>query len=400
MRDHERKGSMRRGRETSHVVLPGRNVLSHSTPWWKHPAVGYIAACLLVAAGIGITLFEKSQLTHSYFSASFLLLTTLLVSHLWGVGPGLLASVLSCVALGLFLSLPDNESGPVPLSLELLFRLLPFTLASFIIAIITGQREAARKLLQKRAGELTSMNQELEQANHLKDVFLTRAAHELRTPLTTILGEAQLALRRLNKAESAEIDYQKSFEKVEARAKRLQTFIEDLLELSRLRAYEAPLRLTPCDFGKICREVVEDQQALSGRQIVVQFSSQPLILQADGARLSQVIVHLIENALQYSYEGTLIRVGITVDDRGILLQVSNEGIGLSLEQQEQVFEPFYRAPFAQEVFPKGWGLGLTVSKEIVERHDGQIWIQATEGKDIAFFVRIPFRTEKAKNGFT
>lgn len=385
---------MRRGKETSHIVPPRRNVLSHSTPWWKHPAVGYLAACLLVAAGIGITLFEESQLTHSYFSASFLLLTTLLVSHLWGVGPGLLASLLSCVALGVFLSLPHNESDPVPLGSELLFRLLPFTFASFIIAVITGQREAARQLLQKRAGELTSMNQELEQANHLKDVFLTRAAHELRTPLTTILGEAQLALRRLNKAESAETDSRKSFEKVEARAKHLQTFIEELLELGRLRAHGTPLRLTPCDFEKICREVVEEQQAFSGRQIVAQFSSQPLILQADGARLSQVIIHLIENAVHYSYEKTIIRLSVTADDRGILLQVSNEGVGLSLEQQELVFAPFYRAPFAQEAFAKGWGLGLTVSKEIVERHNGQIWVQSITGKDITFCVRIPFQTEK------
>lgn len=377
-------------RKTNHALLSGRSGLSLSISWWKQTTVGYIVASLMAVAGIGVTLVEESLLAHSYFSASLLLLITLLVSHFWGVGPGLLAASLGCIALSLFLVLPRNETNPALFGWELLFRLFPFTIASLIVAIITGQREVARKLLQRRAIELTIANQELAQANHLKDAFLTRAAHELRTPLTTILGEAQLALRRLNKAEGTEADYQKSLTKVEARAKHLQTFIEDLLELSHVRAYEIPLRLAPCDFGQLCREVVEEQQAFSGRPIVAHIPLQPLLVQVDSARLSQVIVHLIENALHYSFEESPIHLDVYADERNLLLQVTNEGIGLSHEQQELVFEPFYRAPFAQDVFPKGWGLGLTIGKAIIERHHGQIWIETIEGKEITFCVRIPF----------
>lgn len=379
-------------RHASHRWSPDSSP-SALTLWWKQAAVGYIAACLMAAAGIGITLLEESLLAHSYFSASFLLLATLLVSHVWGVGLGLLTALLGCVALSAFLVFPRNTTDPALLDWELLFRLFPFTIASLIVAIITGQREAARQLLQRRATELATVNQELEQANHLKDAFLTRAAHELRTPLTTILGETQLALRRLNKTEGTEADCQKSLTKIEARSRHLQTFIEELLELSRLRAHEAPLRLAPCDVGEICREVVEEQQAFSGRHIVAHLPSQPLVLQADRARLSLVLVHLVENALTYSFEDTPIHLEVRIDDQGFLLQVANKGIGLSSEQQALVFEPFYRTSFAQDVFPKGWGLGLTISKEIVERHHGQIWIETIEGKEITFFVRLPFPHE-------
>lgn len=374
---------MRQVRKTSRMVSLGKRNFSIPPSWWRYSAVGYLAACIMAAVGIGFTILEESLLAHSYFSASLLLLATLLVSHFWGVGPGLLTALLGCVALSVFLVLPQSGIASVSLRWELVFRFIPFAIASLIVAMITGQREAARQLLQRRA-------RDLEQANYLKDAFLIRAAHELRTPLTTILGETQLRLRRLNQGENAEADCRNSLAKIEARAKYLRTLIEDLLEISRLRSYEIPLRLAPCDFGNLCRKVVNEQQAFFGRKIVVQVPSQPLIFYADDARLSQAITHLVENALHYSFEGAAVHLDVSADERSILLQVTNEGIGLSPEQQELVFEPFYRTPLAQEVFPRGWGLGLTISKEIVERHNGQIWVETTEGKEITFCVRIPF----------
>lgn len=391
---------MKQAREASQYVWSGRSALSTPLSRWQHPVVGYIAAFLCVAAGIGVILFLHLLVPAFYFPVSSLLLAILLVSLFWGIGPGLLAWLLSCVTFSYFASRSPHEPGVHSLSWTVLLRLLPFASAGFLTVVIAGQHQIAHRLVRKRADELSIMNQELERASQLKDYFMIRAAHELRTPLTTILGETQLALRRLQKAGSTTTDCQKSLEKVEARAKYLRAFVEDLLELSRLRSGEMLLRPTSCDFEKLCREVVEDQQALSGRQIAYQSSEQPLILQADCERLSQAVTNLVENAVHYSLEHTAIRVRVSADQTSVLFQVHNEGPELSPEQQERIFDPFYRTSFAENVFRTGRGFGLTMSQEIVEKHHGHIWVDSVEGKGTTFFVRIPFHAKEAESDCT
>ncbi|WP_201384655.1 sensor histidine kinase KdpD [Ktedonobacter sp. SOSP1-85] len=251
--------------------------------------------------------------------------------------------------------------------------------------------------------KLEQINQELERANHLKDYFMIRAAHELRTPLTTILGEVQLALRRLDKAKSTEKEallYRRHFDKIEARTRVLQALVEDLIEFSSLHTGEKLLQFGPCDFSKICDEVVEDQRTYSGRQIELQLPLDPIIMQADGKRLTQVAINLVSNALHYSLEDTVISIGAHVEDASVLFQIHNEGPALSLEQQSHLFDPFYRTPYAEALFREGWGLGLTVSKEIVERHGGQIWVKSIEGEGTTFFVQIPLEIEQNVQAFS
>ncbi|GHO41872.1 hypothetical protein KSX_00350 [Ktedonospora formicarum] len=243
---------------------------------------------------------------------------------------------------------------------------------------------------------LEQINQELERANHLKDYFMMRAAHELRTPLTTILGEAQLALRRLRKTKYREEEVFLSirhFEKVEARARVLQALIEDLIEISRFHTDEQRLQFSRCDFGNLCREVVENQRIGSNRQIELQLPCDPVVIQADDKRLALVVVNLVGNAVHYALVDTTIHVCVDMTPHYMLFQVHNEGPALSQEQQAHIFDPFYRASCAEAQFREGWGLGLTVSKAIVERHGGRIWVKSLEGEGTTFFVHIPLQAE-------
>src|SRR5205807_5497640 len=137
---------------------------------------------------------------------------------------------------------------------------------------------AAQQEIQAYAQELEVANQELVQANKLKDHFVTRASHELRTPLTTIQGQAQLALRRLSKPQETAIDpqsLQKHFENIAKKAGHMKVLIEDLKDLSGLRSETMPLHLTFCDFKSICYEAIEDQREFSGRSFELQFPSDP-----------------------------------------------------------------------------------------------------------------------------
>jgi signal transduction histidine kinase len=316
------------------------------------------------------------------------------------VGPALVTMALGFFAFNFFVVpqyslLTSNAWHDVTL-------LGPFVVAQFIIALLAAQNAVkyrrilvAKREIDSYAQELVAINQQLERANHLKDLFVERAAHELRTPLAMLLGETQLAMRRLKKAErtgTGSLLWRSHFEEIEARAQELRALVDALIDLSSFRSGEVLLQPGTCDFGNLCREVIEDQRTFSGRPIAFTLPSDPVILQADCERLSQVVINIVRNAIQYSPEHTVITVCISVEDPSVMLQVHNDGPALSQEQQEHLFEPFYRTPSAQAIFGEGWGLGLTISKEIVERHGGHMWVESAEGKGVTCFVQIPFQT--------
>jgi len=210
--------------------------------------------------------------------------------------------------------------------------------------------------------------------------------------MTMILGQTQMALRRLNRSGETSENWsalRQYLGIVEAHALNLRMLIDDLFDLSSVRAGQFPLRLTQCDLGSLCRDVIKDQQAFSDRSIELELPSEPLLLQADEKRLVQVLVNLVNNAIKYSPENTTIHVRVHPEHAHLILEVHNEGTVLSPVQLEQIFEPFYRTSDAENSPIKGWGLGLAISKEIVERHGGQIWAESSEGKGITFFVKLP-----------
>jgi signal transduction histidine kinase len=169
----------------------------------------------------------------------------------------------------------------------------------------------------------------------------------------------------------------------------LRILIEDLFDLSSVRSGQFSLRLTQCDPGRLCRDVIQDQQAFSDRSIELELPSDSLLIQADDKRLAQVLVNLVNNAVKYSPEHITIQVRARREDAYVILEVHNESKALSQEELEHIFEPFYRTLDAENSPIKGWGLGLAISKEIVERHGGQIWAGSAEGKGITFFVKLP-----------
>ena len=210
--------------------------------------------------------------------------------------------------------------------------------------------------------------------------------------MTMILGQTQMSLRRMNRSGETSENWsalRQYLEIVEAQALNLRMLIDELFDLSSVRAGQFPLRLTRCDLGSLCCGVIKDQQAFSDRSIELELPSEPLLLQADEKRLVQVLVNLVNNAIKYSPENTTIHVRVHPEHVHLILEVHNEGTALSPVQLEQIFEPFYRTPDAENSPIKGWGLGLAISKEIVERHGGQIWAESSEGKGITFFVKLP-----------
>jgi signal transduction histidine kinase len=176
---------------------------------------------------------------------------------------------------------------------------------------------------------------------------------------------------------------------VEAQTYRLNLLVNDLLNLSSLRSGKLPLQIAPCDVCLLCRNVVEDQRALVDHLIDLKLPHDPLILQADEGRLSQVVINLVVNAIKYSPPDSIVCVDVSLKGTLLILAVHNNGSVIPQEQQENIFEPFYRTREAQTSATQGWGLGLAISKEIVEQHGGRLWVESSEEKGTTFFVALP-----------
>jgi signal transduction histidine kinase len=392
----------RQGRPLKRISLQKRVELRRlyvaEMPMWRRPLVGYLFTIPTIGLGLLALLLEPFFLTTFYFASTFLLVTTLLVALFWGVGPALFSVVLGTISLYYFYVSPVIHSS-IPGTRDIL-QLLPYIIAGLVVAIITAQRETARyralfaeEVANERADELARANFELEQANKLKDQFLSMASHELKTPITSIRGQAQLALRRIAKQREVSSDISTAYtslEKIEQQTRRLDALVEDLLDLSSIQAGKIPLQMSKCDLVEICRAVVEEQRLLSGRTIALDIPPEPVKIRADANRLSQVVTNLVSNALKYSPDNKPVSLRLSQEGDGkITIAVEDEGSGIAQEEQEHIFEPFYRASHARSSSKNGMGLGLAICKDIVERHGGSIWCDSHPGKGSSFFVRLP-----------
>jgi len=392
-----------KGRSMTQISLQQRAKLRKEyraqIPVWRRPLVGYLMTIPIVAMGTLLMYAEYQLLSRFYFSGIPAILAIMLVALIWGLGPALFAVLLGSLALGYFYIQPYGEANT--LLQDKLLSLIPFIVAGLIVAVITGQREAARihalaaeAEAQERAQELERANQELEQANQLKDHFLSIASHELKTPITSISGFAQITLRRLSREKESLIDatdVQATLQKIETQSQRLNALIDDLLDLNNIRSGRIPLQIGNCDIGAACREAIENQRQLTGRDIELEEPPATVIIKADSDRVNQVITNLVSNALKYSPEDTPVQVTIRRLDTAVCIAVHDQGQGISKEQQKHIFEAFYRTPDARISKKRGWGLGLAICKDIIERHDGRIWCESKAGKGSTFFVELPVK---------
>lgn len=356
-------------------------------PWWRSHFIGYPASMLLVGIAALLSYILKSFASAPYFLEQPFVFVTAAIALFWGIGPVLFAIVLEYIAIDIFLVSPLRAFVIEGWGDVITFG--PFVLAQLVIALLTIQGESHRRHLLKAKKDIEAEAQELERANRFKSLFLSIASHELKTPITAIRAQAQLALRRsarLQQTEPERSPWSTPMEKIEEETHRLQILVNDLLDLGSIDSGKMPLQFAEYDLGKLCQKVVEDQQALSGRRIDLETPANPLLLQVDQGRLTQVIINLVTNAVKYSPEHMPIQVTVGESETYAIVQVHNDGSVIPQEYQEHIFEPFYRLPSKEQ----GTGLGLAISQEIVERHCGQIWVESSEEKGTTFFVKLPY----------
>ena len=217
--------------------------------------------------------------------------------------------------------------------------------------------------------------QEAQDAIRARDQFLSIAAHELRNPVTVLKGAAELLNRAARKGSTQE---RRAWlvQQIAKAADRLVELTDDLLDVSRIQLGQLPFRPESLDINEFVRELVTRyREPLDDRHcLTVSIPPAARIVAADAARLEQVVVNLLDNAVKYSPEGGAIEVSVRCEDTGVGIQVRDEGIGLPPEATETIFEPFGRAANTGGI--PGMGLGLHICRGIVARHGGRIWAES------------------------
>jgi heavy metal sensor kinase len=238
--------------------------------------------------------------------------------------------------------------------------------------------------LGKLAAVLNSTFARLESAFAQQKQFASDAAHELRTPVTVILTQTQTALNRERDAAS----YKETVAACQRAAQRMKKLISSLLELARLDAGQEQMKRLPFDFSKTIADCVELIRPLANERRVEIFSNlTPIEIAGDSERLAQVVTNLLTNAIQYNHEDGEVRVKLESQNDFAVLTVNDTGTGIPPEDLPRVFERFYRADKSRT--GSNAGLGLAISKSIIEAHGGAIEVSSEENIGTTFVVRLP-----------
>jgi len=216
--------------------------------------------------------------------------------------------------------------------------------------------------------------------------FLTNVSHELRTPLSSI----KLMLETVEQAQDEEAS-RIFLPQVLAQVDRLTTLVQRLLEQARAQSGKMVLDIQEIDLEEVARPIVqsfEPQAASKGVELELR-CLRPAIIEADEHRLSQIFVNLIDNALRYTHEGGSVTVTVDVEGAYAVLQVRDTGIGIPYKDIPYVFERFYVVDRSRARGFSGAGLGLSIVKEIVEAHHGEVAVDSRLGRGTTFTIKIP-----------
>jgi len=267
-----------------------------------------------------------------------------------------------------------------------------------LAALVIERERLLRERAEAHANELS-----LRETKRRMDEFMAIASHELKTPLTTIKANIQLALRRINRDGADEITLEKVSElltRTEGQIARLNRLVDDLLDVSRIQTGKLELHMSLCDLGAIVREAVYEQRHLAPTRTIILDAppeGQAIPVIGDPDRLAQVVTNYLTNAIKYSAEDRPVQVSLEIAGQMARLSVRDEGPGLPPGQEEYIWERFHQAPEikVQSGSSVGLGLGLHISRTIIERHQGQVGVQSAPGQGSTFWFTLPLAETSA-----
>jgi signal transduction histidine kinase len=235
------------------------------------------------------------------------------------------------------------------------------------------------ELLDKMA-RLRSAQARMLHAENLATIgrMAAHVAHEIRNPLTTIGGFARSILKHPERPDRI----QSSAEVIVEEVKRLESILSQVMDFSR----PARPEFAPCDLGEMLKKTVAEQnQAMQGRGVALDLEIEPNVpvVQADGEKLKQVIINLVRNAAEAMTGGGAVELALRRAEGGVRIDVTDTGPGIAPKVLEKIFSPFFTTK------PDGTGLGLALSRKIVEDHGGKLLVRSEVGRGSTFTIDLP-----------
>ncbi len=246
--------------------------------------------------------------------------------------------------------------------------------------------------LKEVAANLATARDEAEAANRTKSEFLANMSHELRTPLNAVIGFSEVMIREVFGSLGSQ-RYMDYAEDIHSSGSHLLGLINDILDLSKVEAGQLKLRdqvVSVCDVLTACQRLVQQRADKTGVTLSISCPAELPNLRGDKLKLKQIFLNLLSNAIKFTpKDGRVHATAHRAGDGGILVSVTDTGVGISEDNLSMVLEPFQQiaSPMSQKY--EGTGLGLPLVKGLVELHGGQLWLESTEGEGTTATIYLP-----------
>ena len=262
-------------------------------------------------------------------------------------------------------------------------------------ASVTLQRKQAEEELKKSKRKIEQQNIELKKLDKIKSDFLNVTSHELRTPISAIKGYVQMLLRQtLGEITDEE---REALDVILRNINRLDALIKDILDVSRIESGTMKFIPEKTNVKTLVEETTQTMKSYSDRKkITINADIEEGIprLKVDRGRIKQVMLNLLNNAIKFSPDGSIVNVKARKEKDEVLFEVQDFGRGIPRDKQDKVFETFFQVDSSMDRKFGGAGLGLTISRGIVRSHGGKIWVESKEGKGSTFRFTIPVKHVK------
>jgi signal transduction histidine kinase len=239
--------------------------------------------------------------------------------------------------------------------------------------------------------DVTDKGRMLEEANRHKSQFLANMSHELRTPMNAIIGFSEVLLDPALQVSDEERS--QFLTDILSSGKHLLNLINEVLDLSKIEAGRMELQIAPADLGDVLEAVQSTMRPLAAKkaiELAVERDRRVGSLPMDAARVKQVLLNLVGNAIKFTPERGRVWIRAHAEDRSVRVEVGDTGPGIPAEDHERIFLEFQQAQTARDAGkPEGTGLGLALAKRFVEMHGGRIWVESEVGRGSTFTFTLP-----------
>lgn len=265
--------------------------------------------------------------------------------------------------------------------------LLPILLVGVVIAFVISVTIAARYSNHLAADEMKRQMELMEKDKKIRQEFFSNASHELKTPITSVRGYAELLCQDFAQDEATRKDF---LNRILKEVEHMTSLIDDILMISRLESKDAEVTLSRVSMKKVLDEVMEslEPQAASC-EVTVSGECENIFLQASLQQMRELFQNLISNGIKYNHPGGHVWTKVWQKPEAVYIEVSDDGVGIATEDQERVFERFYRVDKGRSRKMGGTGLGLAIVKHVAAYYGGTVRLNSEIGKGSRFLVEIP-----------